>query len=145
MSTNTDGVSAMSAELEALPCPFCGAAPRYLGHKAGFYSERLICDHCNFYLPPETWAMRRAVYSELSAARLRASELLEIVQRVAKYPANVDCAGTLLRADVMRAAGPPETWKTSNTADDRPQVRSMNELGEGPGKHDEHWTNQGST
>ena len=38
-------------------------------------------------------------------------ELRILIQRVAKYPDNVCYAGTLLRADVMRAAGPPETWK----------------------------------
>lgn len=37
--------------------------------------------------------------------------LRTLIQRVAKYPASVDCAGTLLRHDVLRAAGPAETWK----------------------------------
>jgi hypothetical protein len=43
---------------------------------------------------------------------LRAQESLTLLaQRVAKYPANVDRADTLLRHDVLRAAGPRETWK----------------------------------
>ncbi len=50
-----------SGQLEHLPCPFCGAAPRYLGHKAGFYTERVICDSCGFHLPPDTWALRSNV------------------------------------------------------------------------------------
>jgi hypothetical protein len=43
-------------------CPFCNNAPRYLEAKAGFHTERVICDHCNFYLEatatqtaPERW------------------------------------------------------------------------------------------
>ncbi len=47
----------------------------------------------------------------LVQASRKLDELRTLIQRVAKYPANVDCAGTLLHADVMRAAGPPETWK----------------------------------
>ena len=39
-------------------CPFCGSIPRYLEFKAGFYTERVICDNCNFYLPPEIWEVR---------------------------------------------------------------------------------------
>ncbi len=37
------------------PCPFCNGTPRYLPHKAGFYTERVICDPCGFYLSPEKW------------------------------------------------------------------------------------------
>jgi hypothetical protein len=48
--------------------------------------------------------MHREAVAEIE--RLRA-----LIQRVAKFPANVDCAGTLLRDDVMREAGPPETWR----------------------------------
>ncbi len=33
-----------------IECPFCGNAPRYLEAKAGFYTERVICDHCHFHL-----------------------------------------------------------------------------------------------
>ena len=43
-------------------CPFCNNAPRHLEAKTGFYTERVICDHCDFYLEasatqtaPERW------------------------------------------------------------------------------------------
>jgi hypothetical protein len=39
-------------------CPFCGNEPRYLPFRAGFYSERVICDNCEFHLPPEQWQQR---------------------------------------------------------------------------------------
>lgn len=44
-----------------LPCPFCGGSPRHLEHKAGFYTERAICDSCGFHLPPEGWNRRAAL------------------------------------------------------------------------------------
>ena len=47
----------------------------------------------------------------LEAQAAEIERLRDLIQRVAKYPASVDCAGTLLRADVLREAGPPETWK----------------------------------
>lgn len=31
-------------------CPFCNNAPRHLEVKAGYYTERVICDHCHFHL-----------------------------------------------------------------------------------------------
>jgi hypothetical protein len=53
-------------ELEA--CPFCGQPPRYLEAKAGFYTERVICDHCGFHLSPEMW-QARALLSQPSPAQ----------------------------------------------------------------------------
>ena len=32
------------------PCPFCGGATRYLKEKTGFWTERAICDACDFCL-----------------------------------------------------------------------------------------------
>lgn len=43
------------------PCPFCGSEPRYLPLKCGFYKEALICDTCNFSLPPIKWNTRVVV------------------------------------------------------------------------------------
>lgn len=40
------------------PCPFCGNEPRHLPYKYGYHTERIICDSCNFYLPPDVWEMR---------------------------------------------------------------------------------------
>ena len=39
-------------------CPFCGNYPRYLPFKLGFYVETVICDTCEFGLPPEIWERR---------------------------------------------------------------------------------------
>jgi hypothetical protein len=49
-----------SAEVELLPCPFCGGEARYLPWKAGFYCERVICDSCDFHLDgePAKWNTR---------------------------------------------------------------------------------------
>lgn len=43
-------------------------------------------------------------------AALEMDQLRTLIQRVAKYPANVACVGTLLRSDLMRVAGPEYTW-----------------------------------
>lgn len=40
------------------PCPFCGKPPRHLPFQAGFWSERVICDGCDFHLSPEAWEVR---------------------------------------------------------------------------------------
>ena len=32
------------------PCPFCGGAARHLEERTGFWTERAICDTCNFHL-----------------------------------------------------------------------------------------------
>lgn len=32
------------------PCPFCGGATRHLEERTGFWTERAICDTCNFHL-----------------------------------------------------------------------------------------------
>jgi ribosomal protein L37AE/L43A len=39
-------------------CPFCGGTPRYMEQKTGFWTERVICDKCSFYLPPIAWEQR---------------------------------------------------------------------------------------
>jgi len=44
--------------MELKPCPFCGNPPRHLEFKAGYYSERVLCDSCDFYLSPEDWQRR---------------------------------------------------------------------------------------
>ena len=48
----------MNERDKLLPCPFCGSDPRRLEYKAGFWTERVICDSCEFHLPPETWNLR---------------------------------------------------------------------------------------
>ena len=35
-------------------CPFCNNAPRHLEVKVGYYTERVICDHCHFHLEGTT-------------------------------------------------------------------------------------------
>jgi predicted RNA-binding Zn-ribbon protein involved in translation (DUF1610 family) len=55
---NTTEAVLSSGQLEHLLCPFCGSVPRYLEHKAGFYTARVICDSCGFHLPPDAWALR---------------------------------------------------------------------------------------
>lgn len=47
-----------SEDFKFKPCPFCGRYPRYLAFKAGYYSERVICDNCGIYLAPEDWEYR---------------------------------------------------------------------------------------
>jgi hypothetical protein len=48
-------------------CPFCGTAPRWLEAKSGFYTERVICDNCNFHFDGEhcidSWNTRVAAQS----------------------------------------------------------------------------------
>jgi hypothetical protein len=41
------------------PCPFCGSTPRYLPTNPGFYTARVICDHCHFHLPVAAWQQRK--------------------------------------------------------------------------------------
>jgi len=69
--------------MELRECPFCGKPPRYLEHMAGFYSERVICDTCGFYIDieiddPKNWnrraddairAERDAIAAELATAK----------------------------------------------------------------------------
>lgn len=61
------------------PCPFCGADPRHLEGKAGFWTERVICDNCDFHLPPKKWQARAVTKTEdeiLRRATLRASKVI---------------------------------------------------------------------
>lgn len=53
------------------PCPFCGSEPRYLENKPGYWTERVICDHCDFHLPPAKW-QARAEPDMLQSATLQA-------------------------------------------------------------------------
>jgi len=74
-TTTTEPEAVLSSgQLEYLPCPFCGCAPRYLEHKAGFYSERVICDYCGFHLPPKTWELRSNARADLPAARAQRTD-----------------------------------------------------------------------
>jgi ribosomal protein L37AE/L43A len=52
-------------------CPFCGNEPRYLAFKPGFWTDRVICDSCNFYLAPDAWN-RRALGDRVQSNALRA-------------------------------------------------------------------------
>lgn len=40
----------MQADTALTPCPFCGGATRHLEERTGFWTERAICDTCNFHL-----------------------------------------------------------------------------------------------
>lgn len=41
------------------PCPFCGQEPRFLPCKPGFWTLRVICDSCDFYIDSvERWNTR---------------------------------------------------------------------------------------
>ena len=56
-------------------CPFCGSAPRHLEGKNGFYTERVICDTCDFYLSPLAWGERSAIAPPVAAGSMDTAEL----------------------------------------------------------------------
>lgn len=86
--------------MNLLPCPFCGNAPRHAEHKAGFYTERVICDTCSFYLSPEVWAKRaRRPFSDQLAQQVidgqvkdidRLTKLIQSERREREYVSKPD-------------------------------------------------------
>lgn len=70
---------------ELLACPFCGISPRYLPHKEGFYSERVICDECGFHLPPEAWNRRSIAQAPAGYCIVPVEPTEEMIRAVYPY------------------------------------------------------------
>lgn len=65
----------MDAKLKE--CPFCGNPPRYLAGKSGYYTERVICDTCDFWMAPAAWGKRPAIAPPVAAGSVE-REVCEI-------------------------------------------------------------------
>lgn len=78
----TDISTPTDAELP--PCPFCGGAARHLAEKSGFYTERVICDACDFHITRsqtqsavERWSRRTPTAGEPVAWRGAVLDLID--------------------------------------------------------------------
>lgn len=63
-------------EQEYKRCPFCGGKSRYL---AGHWNARVICDSCEFHLPPEKWEQRQAAIASREPKMRKATRDEKIV------------------------------------------------------------------
>lgn len=71
----------MDAKLKE--CPFCGTPPRYLAGKSGYYTERVICDTCDFWMAPAAWGKRPAIAPPVAAGSVDTDKFDTLLRRYA--------------------------------------------------------------
>ena len=71
------------------PCPFCGGATRHLEERTGFWTERAICDTCNFHLT--------RTHTESAVTRWNRRAPTAPPAQEARVPLNVDALAQEIR------------------------------------------------